>query len=104
MSDPHPALQEMLRAFVVLKGSSSAHLNAEALQALNKAYELLSNGLEVPSLPEKSISLSQPTYHAYHARSAIQKALVLFEGQMNSSEPEVALEILALIKEAYELL
>ncbi|WP_034337196.1 hypothetical protein [Deinococcus misasensis] len=104
VSDSHLALQEMLRAFVLLKGSISAHLNAEALQALKKAYEVLSQGFEVPELPEKSVSLTQPTYHAYHARSAIQRALLLFEGHMNPSAPETVLEVLALIKESYELL
>lgn len=104
VSDPHLALQEMLRAFVLLKGSIGAHLNAEALQALKKAHEVLSQGLEVPALPEKSVSLTQTTYHAYHARSSLQKALLLFESHMNPFAPETVMEILALIKESYELL
>ncbi|GEM47865.1 hypothetical protein [Deinococcus cellulosilyticus] len=97
------ALQELLRVIILLQGSTSAHTNAEALKALQKAHELIAHQQHDP-LPEKKVSSTQPSYHAYHARQATQQALKLLEEHLSAQQPESLQEAAHLIREAYEIL
>lgn len=97
------ALQELLRVIILLQGSTSAHTNAEALKALQKAHELIATQQHDP-LPEKKVSSTQTSYHAYHARNATQQALQLIEKHLSAPSEESLHEATHLIREAYEIL
>ncbi|WP_189009255.1 hypothetical protein [Deinococcus roseus] len=98
------ALQELLRVIILLQGSTSAHTNTEALKALQKAHELLNGPSHFDPLPEKRVSATQPTYHAYHARNATQQALALLEKHLSSDDSQILMQASDLVREAYEVL